>query len=386
MSASTTKPAAVKNPLLELRDVGQSVWLDFIRRSHIASGGLKALVDDDGLGGVTSNPAIFEKAIAGSDDYKDAIEALAGKNLSPKDIFERLAIKDIQDAADILRPVYDRTAAADGYVSLEVAPNLAHDTEGTLAEARRLWKEVGRPNVMIKVPATPAGVPAIRALLDEGINVNITLLFAVDAYEAVARAYLEALEARVARGEAIDRIGSVASFFVSRIDSVVDTLVAEKQKKAGPEEIARLESLLGKVAVANAKVAYQSYRKLFSGPRWEPLKAKGARVQRVLWASTGTKNPRYRDVLYIEELIGPDTVNTVPPDTLDAFRAHGRVRLSLEEDLAGASATLATLEKCGISLKKITDDLLVDAVKKFVDPFAKLLQAVEKRLLEAKRA
>lgn len=383
----TTQTSAVQNPVAALKQYGQSVWLDFIRRSLIANGELKRLVDEDGLGGVTSNPAIFEKAIEGSDDYRTALaETAKDKSLSPKDVFEILAVKDIQDAADVLRTVYDATVARDGFVSLEVAPDLANDTNGTLDEARRLWKTVARPNLMIKVPATPAGLPAIRTLLSEGINVNITLLFARSAYEAVAEAYLQALEARVAKGEAIDRIGSVASFFVSRIDTSVDALLAEKIKTAAPAEKERLSGLLGKVAIANAKLAYESYKRIFSGPRWQALAAKGAAVQRVLWASTGTKNPNYRDVLYIEELIGRDTVNTVPPETLAAFRDHGRPRASLEENVGAARETLQALDESGISLAQVTDDLLADGLKKFVEPFTKLLAAVERRRREANGA
>ena len=387
MVTASSGPKAARNSVASLGQYGQSAWLDFIRRSLIASGELQRLVDEDGLGGVTSNPAIFEKAIDGSDDYKDAIEEISrDPHLDPRQVFELLAVKDIQDAADVLRPVYERTAAQDGYVSLEVAPDLANDTEGTLHEARRLWRAVGRPNVMIKVPATPAGLPAIRTLLTEGINVNITLLFARDAYEAVAHAYLEALSARAARGENVDRAASVASFFVSRIDTAVDALIEEKLKTAAGADVARLRGLLGKVAVANARVAYQSYKKIFSGPAWEALAARGAHVQRVLWASTGTKNPRYSDVLYVEELIGRDTVNTVPPETLSAFRDHGRLRPSLEEDVTGAVDTLDALEETGISLKKVTDDLLADGLEKFVVPFTKLLKAVGRRSREANTA
>ncbi len=385
--SDTPRASATVSPIAALRQYGQSVWLDFIRRSLITGGELKRLVDEDGLGGVTSNPAIFEKAIDGSDDYKAAIgEISVDQRLSPKDVFERLAIKDIQDAADVLRPVYDRTSTVDGYVSLEVAPDLAHDTAGTMAEARRLWKTVNRPNVMIKVPATAAGVPAIRELLTEGININITLLFARSAYEAVAVAYLDAFEARVAKHQPIDRIASVASFFVSRIDSMVDALLTEKLKTAPAVDQPALEALMGTVAIANAKVAYASYRRMFSGPRWEALAAKGAHPQRVLWASTSTKNPRYRDTMYVEELIGPDTVDTIPPETLAAFRDHGRLRASLEDDLAGATRTLEALDRAGISLAKVTDDLLVEAVKKFIDPFAKLLDAVARRCREANAA
>jgi transaldolase/glucose-6-phosphate isomerase len=387
MGTSSTRPTAVQSRVAALKQYGQSVWLDYIRRSLIAQGELKRLVDEDGLTGVTSNPAIFEKAIDGSDDYRSAIEECSkDPGIAAKDVFEHLAVKDIQDAADVLRPVYDQTKTHDGYVSLEVAPDLANDTAGTLDEARRLWKAVGRPNVMIKVPATPEGVPAIRTLLSEGINVNVTLLFAREAYEEVAWAFIEGLEARAAKGQSLSGIASVASFFVSRIDSLVDSQLEALLKTAtGPDKV-RLLGLLGKVAIANAKLAYASYKKIFSGARWEALKAKGAQTQRVLWASTGTKNPRYPDVLYVEELIGPETVNTVPPDTLSAFRDHGRTRPSLEEDVSGAMDTLEALEKSGISLKKVTDELLADGLKKFVEPFTKLLKAVERRCREANRA
>lgn len=371
----------MRNPVAALRDFGQSVWLDFIRRSLISSGELKRLVEEDGLGGVTSNPAIFEKAIGGSRDYAAALDELSARpGVSAREAFEALAVKDIQDAADVLRPVYERTQAQDGYVSLEVSPDLAGDTEGTQAEARRLWSRVARPNVMIKVPATPQGLPAIRTLLTEGINVNITLLFARDAYEKVAQAYIDALEARVARGQGVERLASVASFFVSRIDTAVDALLDEKLKTAGGADRKGLEGLRGTVAIANAKAAYQSFRRIFAGPRWEALARKGGHVQRVLWASTGTKDPRYSDILYVEELIGRDTVNTVPPDTLAAFRNHGRPRASLEENLSGAFETLKALEASGISLERVTSDLLGDGLQKFVEPFTRLLAAVERRL------
>lgn len=376
------------NPVAALsREHGQSVWLDYIRRSLVANGGLARMVHEDALGGVTSNPAIFEKAIDGSDDYAAAIEALShDAGLSAKEVYERLAVEDIQAAADVLRVVYERTKTEDGYVSLEVSPDLARDTEGTLAEARRLWAAVARPNVMIKVPATAEGIPAIRTLVSEGINVNVTLLFAREAYEAVARAYIEGLEVRAGKGEPIAHVSSVASFFVSRIDSLVDGWIAERLESAQGADKALLESLLGKVAIANAKLAYQSYLGIFAGPRWEALAAKGAQVQRVLWASTGTKNPAYSDVLYVEELIGPHTVNTVPPDTLAAYRDHGRPRPTLQGDLEGAQATLDRLEQAGLSLKKATDELLEDGLKKFVEPFAKLLKAVARRSREANRA
>jgi transaldolase/glucose-6-phosphate isomerase len=386
MGTSSVRSSAV-NPLASLQTYGQSVWLDFIRASLITGGELKRILDEDGLGGVTSNPAIFAKAIDGSDDYKVSIEEISkDPSIGPKRVYELLAIKDIQGAADILRPVYDRTKAQDGYVSLEVAPDLANNTPGTLEEARRLWKEVDRPNVMIKVPATPEGVPAIRTLLTEGINVNVTLLFAKEAYEGVAHAFVDAIEARVNKGLPVDRVASVASFFVSRIDSAVDALLEEKMKTATGGDKARMLRLLGKVAIANAKVAYQSYKKIFSGPRWEPLARKSAQTQRVLWASTGTKNPSYRDTVYVEELIGPLTVNTVPPDTFNAFRDHGKLRASLEEDVTSAMDVLDDLEKSGISLKKVTDDLLADGLAKFVDPFTKLLKAVERRCRDANKA
>jgi transaldolase/glucose-6-phosphate isomerase len=388
MSSPTSRSSAVANPVAALHTFGQSVWLDFIRRSLIAGGELARMVEDDALGGVTSNPAIFEKAIDGSDDYREAIDEISkdAPGLAAKAVYERLAIKDIQDAADVLRPVYDRTKARDGYVSLEVSPNLANDTAGTVAEAHHLWKTVARPNVMIKVPATPEGIPAIQALIADGINVNVTLLFARSAYEAVAKAYIDGLVARAAKGGSLAHVASVASFFVSRIDSAVDTLLAEKQKTAAEPEKARLQGLLGQVAIANAKLAYQSYKAIFSDPRFKTLAAQGAQTQRVLWASTGTKNPHYRDVLYIEELIGPETVNTVPPETLAAFRDHGVPRASLEEDLPRASRVLEDLEKAGVSLAKVTDDLLADGLKKFVEPFTKLLKAVERRSREANRA
>jgi transaldolase/glucose-6-phosphate isomerase len=387
MGTSSSRPSALQSPVAALRSLGQSVWLDFIRRSLIKGGELARLVEEDGLGGVTSNPAIFEKAIDGSSDYAAAIEEISqDPQLEPKEVYERLAVQDIQDAATVLRPVYDRTGRRDGYVSLEVSPDLANDTEGTLQEARRLWKAVDRPNVMIKVPATPEGVPAIRTLIGEGINVNVTLLFAREAYETVAQAFIAGLEARASRGGDLGHVASVASFFVSRIDTMVDTLLEEKFEMASGAGKARLEGLRGKVAIANAKLAYQSYKKIFSGPRWEALAARGAQTQRVLWASTGTKNPRYPDVLYVEELIGHDTVNTVPPETLAAFRDHGKTRASLESDLPAAAKTLAELEEAGISLRKVTDDLLADGLKKFVEPFTRLLKAVERRCRDANKA
>jgi transaldolase/glucose-6-phosphate isomerase len=379
MSATITTSAGTTNPLQELRKFGQSAWLDYIRRNLITSGELKRLVDDDGLGGVTSNPAIFEKAITGSNDYAEAlIELQKRKDLDAMGVYEIIAIKDIQDAADILRPVYDSTKMRDGYMSLEVSPFLAGDTEGTLKDARRLWKAVNRPNLLVKVPATHAGIPAIQQLISEGINVNVTLLFAQEMYEKVALAYIAGLKKYVADGGDPSHVSSVASFFISRIDSMVDAIVKAKLKAStDPKEQALLKSLPGKVAIANGKLTYQRYKELFSGPDWDALAKKGAQTQRVLWASTSTKDPSYSDVLYVEELIGPDTVNTMPPQTLEAFRNHGKPKASLEDDLEGARLTMKALEAAGISMRKVTDDLVTQAVKLFAEPFDKLLNAVD---------
>lgn len=364
------------NPLRALAAAGQSVWLDYIRRGLIDSGELERAIDSDGLAGVTSNPAIFEKAINESDDYRAILAALRGSGLAPKAVYEALAVSDIQDAATRFLPVYERTRARDGYVSLEVAPDLANDTAGTLAEARRLWRDVARPNLMVKVPATPAGIPAIEALIAEGVNVNVTLLFSQRAYADVAEAYLRGLEARRAAGGAIGRVASVASFFVSRIDSAVDGLIDARLAAAAPAERAVLQGLRGKIAIANAKRAYAHYGAVAGSERWTALARAGAMPQRLLWASTSTKDPAYRDVIYVEELIGPDTVNTIPPATLDAFRDHGKVRPSLLEGAEAAAGTLARLGECGISLDAVTERLLSDGVKIFADAFQKLLKTV----------
>jgi transaldolase/glucose-6-phosphate isomerase len=372
-----TKVVAMENPLVALQHHGQSVWFDYIRRSLITSGDLQRMLEEDGLRGVTSNPAIFEKAIAGSTDYQDLLRAPESRTLDAKSLYERIAVRDIQDAADLLRPVYDRTKRRDGYVSLEVSPALARDTQGTLEEARRLWKAVARPNVMIKVPATAEGIPAIRQLIGEGINVNVTLLFSQAAYEQVAEAYLAGLEQFAAGKGEVGRVASVASFFISRIDTAVDGLLGARLKTVtDAREQALLRSLIGKVAIANAKLTYQRYGELFSGPRWRALADRGAQTQRLLWASTGTKDPNYRDVVYVEELIGPDTVNTMPPATFEAFRDHGRPRASLAEDVEGAFDTMASLAKAGVSMKDVTDKLLAQGVQLFADAFDKLLKAV----------
>ncbi len=367
------------NRLRELQKYGQSIWFDYIRRTLIGSGDLRRMIEEDGLRGVTSNPAIFEKAIAGSNDYTAQLAELESKqDLDAMALYEQLAIRDIQSAADALRPVYDQTRRRDGYVSLEVSPYLARDTHKTIEEARRLWKLVGRENLMIKVPATPEGIPAIRQLLAEGHNINVTLLFAQEVYAQVAEAYIAGLEAFAAKGGDVSGIASVASFFVSRIDTMVDTLAAEKLKKAADAEARTLiASIMGKVAIANARLVYRHYLGLIAGERWKKLAANGAQTQRLLWASTSTKNPKYRDVLYVEELIGPDTVNTIPPATFEAFRDHGVARQSLTESIDEARGTMKALAGAGISMKQVTDDLLNEGVQLFADAFDKLLSAVE---------
>jgi transaldolase / glucose-6-phosphate isomerase len=375
----TLETAKATNPLTQLLTFGQSIWLDYIRRDLMKSGELQRLITEDGLRGMTSNPSIFEKSIAGG-QYQDFLDSLASRaDLDAKGRYELLAIRDIQDAADILGPVYQSTKKRDGYVSLEVSPYLAHDTNGTLEEARRLWTSVGRANVMIKVPGTAEGIPTFRQLISEGINVNVTLLFAQPVYEEVAAAFIDGVEKFAASGGDVSKVASVASFFISRIDVLVDSLVNDQLKKeSDPARKAKLQSILGKVAIANGKLTYEAYERIFSTPRWKALAAKGAQTQRVLWASTSTKNPNYRDVLYIEELIGPDTVNTVPPATLDAFRNHGKPRRSLTEDVEGARKTMADLGGVGIVMKDVTDKLTTDGVKLFADAFDTLLAAVEK--------
>jgi transaldolase/glucose-6-phosphate isomerase len=355
------------NPILELEKQGQAIWLDYIRRSLITGGELKRLVEEDGIRGVTSNPTIFEKAIAGSDDYDEELEQLLAEDphTEARDLYERLAFRDIQMAADVLRPFYDETRGGDGFVSLELSPDLAHDTQGSIAEARRFWEEVDRPNLMIKVPATPEGIPVIETLIAEGINVNVTLMFNLDHYEAVASAYIRGLEkCRDPR-----RVSSVASFFLSRIDTAVDREL---------EEICTEEALAlrGKAAIASAMLAYKRFKEIFSGDRWKALSEKGARVQRPLWASTGTKNPAYSDVLYVESIIGTDTVNTLPPATLNAFRDHGQVYPTLEERWDEAAENLEGLASLGIDLKAITEKLQVEGAKAFTDSYDSLLKTL----------
>src|SRR5215831_316647 len=382
MTTTTTLPNIAgegTNPLKGLLAYGQSPWMDYVRRDLLTSGQLKKYIDNDGLRGMTSNPAIFEKAIAGSNLYADILNSPEAKKLDANGLFERIAFRDIQDACDIFKPVYTESNRRDGYVSLEVSPFLGYDTKASIAEAQRLWKGVNRPNVMIKIPGTPEGLPAIRQCLEEGININITLLFAQSAYEQVAEAFLSALEARVKKGQDISHIASVASFFVSRIDSLVDSKIDQIDKtETDANKKALLESVRGKVAIANARRTYAKYQELYGGARWKALAAKGGQTQRLLWASTSTKNPKYRDVLYVEELIGADTVDTIPPATLDAFRDHGRLRPSLTENVVGANKTMSDLEAAGIPMKEVTDKLIADAVKLFQQPFQQLLDTITK--------
>lgn len=370
-----------RNPLTLLQDLGQSVWYDNIGRDLLLSGGLRRMVDEDAVVGLTSNPSIFQKAIAESDDYDEAIAALVGEGASVDHMLDTLMGGDVGMAADLLRGAFERTDTLDGWVSIEVAPSLAYDTETTVMEARRLRSLVGKPNILVKVPATLEGVPAIERLIGEGVSVNVTLIFSIDRYRAVMEAYLAGMERLVARraaGEAQPAPGavrSVASFFVSRVDSLVDRRL-EETAAAEPDRADELRALRGKAAVANAKLAYQAFLETFSGPRWERLSATGARVQRPLWASTSTKNPDYRDVMYVEELIGPDTVNTMPQSTLDAFRDHGEVRATITEGVDDARAHLTSLEGVGIAMDEVTARLEIEGVKAFADSFDSLVDTL----------
>jgi transaldolase len=366
------------NPLLQLKALGQSVWYDNIDRAQLVSGQFKRLLDEDGVVGVTANPTIFQKSISQGNAYDEQLNKLISQGKSTNEIYEALVFTDIRTVADILRPIYDSTAGQDGYVSLEVSPDLAHNTEGTLSEVRRFWKTVDRPNLLIKIPATPEGIPAVRQALSEGINVNITLIFAIEAYRDVTDAYLSALEERNAEGQDISHIASVASFFVSRVDTLVDKLLEDKIKASSdPTEQQKLKSLEGQAAIANARLVYQDFKSIFSTPRFESLKHAGARVQRPLWASTSTKNPAYRDVLYAEELIGPNTVDTMPLETIENFRDHGRVRYSIEDNIPQAKAELAALEDVGIHYHAVTQQLLDEGVQRFADSFHDLFAGIE---------
>jgi len=367
------------NPWHELTALGQSVWYDNLNRQLIVSGDLRRMVEEDHVSGGTSNPSIFEKAVGSSDVYDDDVRRLAEQGADVARIFDELTVTDVQVSADVFRPVYDSTRGADGYASLEVAPDLADNTESTISEARRLFQTLDRPNAMIKIPGTQAGLPAIEQCLGEGLNINITLLFGVENYVQVAAAYISALEKRAAAGQPIDSIASVASFFVSRVDTLTDERLEEKMREAGEGKKLKLRSLLGRAAIANAKIAYERYKQIFSGPRWQALAAKGARTQRCLWASTSTKNPAYRDVMYVEGLIGPQTINTVPQSTLDAFREHGEVAPTLEEDVADARLTLKVIEEAGVDFRAVTDDLQEQGVKLFCDSYDKARETIRQK-------
>jgi transaldolase len=375
------------NPLLQLKTFGQSVWYDTVDRAQLDNGLFKRMLDEDGVVGVTSNPTIFQKSISQGSAYDEQITQLVKERKSTSDIYEALAIRDIRTVADMLFPVYEKANRQDGFVSLEVSPDLAHDTEATLNEARRFWKLVDRPNLMIKIPATPEGLPAVRQSLLEGININITLIFSIEDYRKVAEAFISALEERNAEGKDISHIASVASFFVSRVDTLVDQLLEEKSKASTDSaEQQKLKSLEGKAAIANARLVYHDFKNIFHSPRFETLKHSGAHVQRPLWASTSTKNPAYRDVLYAEELIGPNTVDTMPLETIENFRDHGKVRLSVEDDIQQAKNELAELEKIGIHYDQVTQQLQDEGVKKFADSFHELFKGIEskKQSIESK--
>jgi len=368
------------NPLLELQKYGQSVWYDNIDRAQLVSGQFKRMLTEDGIQGVTSNPTIFGKSISSGHAYDEQISQLISEGKDTSDIYEAVVIQDIRTVADLLRPIYDRTNGKDGYVSLEVSPDLSHDTEATISEARRFWKMVARPNLMIKIPATTEGVPAIHTAISEGINVNVTLIFSIQSYRNVAEAYISGLEERNARGEDISNVASVASFFISRIDTFVDQLLEDKIKATSDSaEQQKLKALEGKAAIANARLVYQDFKKIFNSPRFETLKHAGAHVQRPLWASTSTKNPAYRDVLYAEELIGPDTVDTMPLETIEKFSDHGKVRNSIEDNLQGSQQELDALEQVGIHYDQVTQQVLDEGVKKFADSFHELFDGIRSK-------
>lgn len=366
------------NTTQELHSVGQSVWYDNIQRGLLKNGKLANMIEQGHIRGVTSNPTIFMNAITKSTDYDESLIPMAKEGCSAEEIFWQLAVEDIQAAADLFRPLYEESKKGDGYVSLEVSPYLAQETAKTLSEAQRLWQWVNRPNLMIKIPATKAGLPAITEAIAAGINVNVTLIFSLERYSEVMEAYISGLEIRAGKGMPIDSIASVASFFVSRVDTKIDPRLQEIIGKGG-RQAESAKALPGKAAIANAKLAYRDFKKVFGTARFQVLKAKGARVQRPLWASTSTKNPNYRDVIYVEELIGPDTVNTMPPQTVDAFLDHGKVRLSLEEGVAEARQSIADLEALGISMMTVTQELENEGVASFADAFTALLKSVEER-------
>ena len=374
-----SRKTTVTNPLRALREAGQSVWLDYIHRGILRSGELRRLVEEDGVAGVTSNPTIFDKAISGSTDYDDSLGALVAVGKSADEIYEALVVEDIRGACDILRPVFEETGGADGYVSVEVSPLLAYDTAGTVREVRRWSTLIARPNLMVKIPATPEGIPAIEEMIAEGRSINITLIFSLAMYRRVIEAYLRGLERRTSQGQPVRQIASVASFFVSRIDTEADRRL-EARIAADPAAAERARALRGRVAIANAELAYQQFRDIFASSRFQAPAARGARVQRPLWASTSTKNPAYPDLLYVEALIGPDTVDTMPPQTLAAFRDHGTINpRAVMEDVEGARLVFARLAELGISIDEITQTVLDAGVKLFADSFHELLATIETR-------
>jgi transaldolase len=370
-----------KNRLEELHGVGQSIWLDSIDRRMLQNGELDKRIRDDALTGMTSNPTIFQKALASSDAYDDQLSESEEKNLGSWELFELLETTDVRDACDKFAGVFSSSRGSDGYVSIEVSPGVSNSADATVEEALRLWKTVNRPNVMVKVPGTKEGAVAVRRLIAAGVNVNITLLFAIEAHERVIEAYLAGLEDRVAAGKPIDGIASVASFFVSRVDTEVDRRLDEKIGNASQAEKERLVLLKGRAAIANAKLAYRLFRQKFSGARWDTLAKQGARLQRPLWASTSTKNPAYRDVMYVEELIGPDTVDTMPPATIDAFRDHGVVDRTVDKKVAAAEGALKEIEAAGISIKEVTEKLLVDGIASFQKSFDELIAGLESKMV-----
>ena len=372
------------NHLLEIKDYGQSIWMDNLTRDLIQSGELKRMIDDRGLRGITSNPAIFEKAINGNKIYDADIDTGISSGKSLLDIYESLIFEDIRNACDIFLPIYEESGGLDGYISIEVPPNIANDTEKTLQEARRYYKEIGRPNVMIKIPGTSAGLPAVEEVIADGINVNVTLLFSVQSYVNTAWAYIRGLERRAAKGEDISKIASVASFFLSRIDIKIDEMIDAKLSKGidTPEQEARLKEVKGKVAIANAKVAYQEYKKIIADPRWLALKEKGANVQRLLWASTSTKNPEYSDVMYVDELVGADTVNTLPPNTIEACMDHCDVAPRIDTNVEEAYTLIESLNDpdIGINLAQVMSELLEEGIDKFVKPFESLMASLQEKV------
>ena len=368
----------MKNPLNRLHDLGQSIWLDYLRRDMLQGGEQARLIREDDLTGQTSNPTIFQKAIAESDLYDEDIRT-AGAGRDASSILESIIVEDIRSAADLFRPAYDRTGGEDGFISVEVSPDLAWDTQGSIDEARRLWRAIDRPNLMVKIPGTTEGLPAIRDCLAEGININITLLFSVDRYHEVMDAWFEAMERRVARGEPVDRIASVASFFVSRVDTKVDKRIAERLARVPDDERSRLEALEGKIGIDNARIAFEAYERRFGDERFAALAAVGARPQKPLWASTSTKNPDYPDVYYVEALLAPGTVNTLPPETLDAYRDHGDPRVRIHEDLDGAHRRLKELGEVGVDFGTVLEELEKEGVDKFSDSWRELMETIEEK-------